>query len=1671
MASGLYNSNFFFLNKTTGTNVACGAALRIGTQDYFTEDFTGRPFDLQNSTLTLTPAGASYVACVASATNFFVQPTNAIALSGLADDEYRMVALTNGRQVKFYGQPAGSFWIGANGNISPDPGTHTDFFYPGLFEFFSVVRVAPLYVDLNPLQGGRVSWQQLSNRVIVTFEDVPEWAPEGTPPNALNSNNFQIELFYDGIIRITWLKVEASGALVGISRGTSIPADFFSSDLSALSSCVPTGRLVVPAVAREGDGTLQGTVLLSLPSPAPMEVQLSSDNTNEVVVPTSILIPAGEVSANFSITIVDDVLLDGTQVATIQAGFPDRPSATAGIAINDNETTRITIAVPAEAGEGDGVLVDGGFIFLGAPAGRDVRVQLTSSNSTRVIVPSSVIVPAGSSTAFFDVTLVDDELLNGLSEDVSIAASVTGWQYDKDVITVHDNDAYQLGITLISELAENGGSVPSAGAVILPSVTAVPVTISLNSDQPSTVFPPPTITVPAGSGSATFPLFVVNNFNTNNFDFVRIDASAPEFLSATGSVRVLDDERPTAPFAPYPTNGAAHVAPDTALAWTVNPMPIAGTIIYDVYLDTNSNPTTKIGTTTNLLLGLGTQLDSGRTYYWRVVSRRDPFSVSSDVWSFTTAPFDHFSISNVPSPQFVGQPFAVTVTARDEYDKIVGNYSGAVSLTNYVPGPPKGKILITEVDTGDSDRVEFQNVSDQNVNITGWQVTFWDAVSWPAPKITFTVPTTASVVPGDVFRVRTFSARFAPGTYPNFIVGTNLTWNGNPTDNSVAVLLQDSAGNIVDFFCAVDAPANQITVPFPISLNDWSGAPVPVVPNSQTLSYQRQGNMDHNDASDWTYLPTGILVTNTGIQVPFTSLGYAQMISSPFTNFISGVCTGSVVVLDEGQQMYLRAFDTNGHTGSSSRFDVFALNDISVRASAPDNVTINDSFVVSITVTNRGSNSASGVTVSNAVPFGATYVSAVSSRGSCSVSAGTVVCSLGDLAASDSATAAMTFKATSAVAITNIARVYRSDADNYFGNNTAATVTLVSFSQVLIGDVTAIEPFGDLPGSMTFNVSLLPSNAVPVSVQFFTSDGTAAAGLDYLATNGTLVFPPGTTNQTITVTLLPDALSESNETFTVTLVNPTNVLIGDSQATGTINDNDPSPTLTINDIAVPEGSDGTSIVTFSVALSAVSGKISSVAYTTVDGSALAGLDYLPAYGVMTFSPGVTNASVDVGIIGSSLFKPDRKFYFRLLSPDGLILSRTQAVCVVTDKDTNRLHHLAFEAVPAKAYTDVPFSITGTARDFLGGLVTNFSGPVHLLAADNEVPVTVGSNSLAFEYPLGASYHDSRFQTIYLASELGAPGEITSLSLEVTNVPGVTLSNFTIRTKPFVPAQFVTVTWESDGWTTNFQSDVTINSTGWVTFVFRTPCQFDGVTNLFVDFSFNNNSYGSDGLCRSSVVAGMRSIGFRTDSAFGDPLSWSNSVPPPTLFNRIPNTRFTIGRSVAVSPPTISNALAGVFTSPVALNTAGSNMTLRIVDNDGHYAVYSGFTVEILDSDGDGLPDSWESGNGLNPFDSSDATTDADGDGLTNLQEYFAGTDPRATNSTVRIESVARSDGDVTITVRTVLGKRYELQSSTSLPNSWAVAALPVNGTGGLVPIVHRPPTNDTVRFYRVRVLP
>ena len=112
-----------------------------------------------------------------------------------------------------------------------------------------------------------------------------------------------------------------------------------------------------------------------------------------------------------------------------------------------------------------------------------------------------------------------------------------------------------------------------------------------------------------------------------------------------------------------------------------------------------------------------------------------------------------------------------------------------------------------------------------------------------------------------------------------------------------------------------------------------------------------------------------------------------------------------------------------------------------------------------------------------------------------------------------------------------------------------------------VNDVTVDED----AGTATFTVTQSAISGQPVTVDYATSNGTATAGSDYTAASGTLTFSAGDTTKTFNVTITNDTSDEADETYTVTISNPSNATISDATGTGTITDNDVTVDQTDND--------------------------------------------------------------------------------------------------------------------------------------------------------------------------------------------------------------------------------------------------------------------------------------------------------------------------------------------------------------------------------------------------------------------------------------------------------------------------------------------------------------------------
>lgn len=197
-----------------------------------------------------------------------------------------------------------------------------------------------------------------------------------------------------------------------------------------------------------------------------------------------------------------------------------------------------------------------------------------------------------------------------------------------------------------------------------------------------------------------------------------------------------------------------------------------------------------------------------------------------------------------------------------------------------------------------------------------------------------------------------------------------------------------------------------------------------------------------------------------------------------------------------------------------------------------------------------------------------------------------------------------------------------------------------------ISDVTLAEGTGGTT-NFIFTVTLAPASGQIVSATYTLQDGNATAGSDYTGTPGGVIFGPGDTTESIVVPVTGDAIPEPDETFTVTLSNPSAATIADGVGLGTIL-NDDVPSLIISDVTQAEGSGN---FVFTVTMTPASTQTVTVDFTTQNGTATtAAGDYAANAGTLTFAPGDTSESITVAVTNDTEVEPDETFHVVLSNP-------------------------------------------------------------------------------------------------------------------------------------------------------------------------------------------------------------------------------------------------------------------------------------------------------------------------------------------------------------------------------------------------------------------------------------
>ena len=221
---------------TTNT-LAATLTVVVSPSDWFSEIADAAITNFAFKTFTFTPDGSLnfYSVCSGPAVTFPTDPTGGIVLAE-GDDTFAQITLAGTNTVAIYNHRTNVLFVGSNGYLTMNVGDKN--YVPSYANHFTYPRVAALYCDLDPSVGGMISWRQLADRVAVTYQAVPLYA------SITQTNNFQVEIFYTGTIRITYLSLNAPSALLGLSAGGGQPANFVASDFASYGSCTAQPPLI-----------------------------------------------------------------------------------------------------------------------------------------------------------------------------------------------------------------------------------------------------------------------------------------------------------------------------------------------------------------------------------------------------------------------------------------------------------------------------------------------------------------------------------------------------------------------------------------------------------------------------------------------------------------------------------------------------------------------------------------------------------------------------------------------------------------------------------------------------------------------------------------------------------------------------------------------------------------------------------------------------------------------------------------------------------------------------------------------------------------------------------------------------------------------------------------------------------------------------------------------------------------------------------------------------------------------------------------------------------------------------------------------------------------------------------------------------------------------------------
>lgn len=1055
--------------------------------------------------------------------------------------------------------------------------------------------------------------------------------------------------------------------------------------------------LVSPATLLEGG---VGTATLTAAPPPESELVVTlADASSTLVLPPTITLAAGQGSVDFTISASEDTLRNGTRSPTISATTPGWALAESITRVLDNETATLGVTLPASATEGSTAL--SGTVTVSPPPDADVAVELSSDNIGELRVPATVIIPAGQTSAAFEILVVDDNRIDGTTHP-SITAKIDNWTPATSSLAIHDNEPSALFVSAPASVRE--GSANFNATITLSGTLAAPLTVTLSTDDATELAPPAEIVIPAGQLSATASIAIVNDTIQDGPQTVRLIASAPSFSPGETTLVVQDNDAHHLGLSAAP----AAVLRNQAVAFVVSGEDIANQVVPDYSSDLVLGAVDATGAAVSLSPSsvAASAFASGRwtgsvtfsayaTGVRITITDTAGRSVTSDAFDVTAGPAASFIWNNPPAAVTVDTPFPATVSAVDAAGNPAVSFSGNVALSVQDNDANVVRILswVGYADTSPSGKYERtkQAIRNQFTSFTETSTTVTSASALEAAlanKDVFLVPVQeydysytlpslgnawASVLQGFVSRGGTVIACSVSGAEHQFLGSSGLmnaskayvSTGSHPVFKQASTWLNEgipssfTAYAVSTYFSSNgQASLSSLLYGYPVVL-------------SRTLGTGRVVLI----GTDYTQLGTGMdrIIANAVRANKPADVSMRAPVRPASATFTAGAWSGPLSVPILGTNLSLRAdtldplpkgvstaFASVAYTPPSGTGLVITVPATVTESTDTATATVSrasaSDFPLEITLT---SGSPAEITVPSnvTIPAGATFASFT-----LTVNDDTLID--GDRDVVVSATAAGPLAGSATVRVLD---------------DESGTLTLTAPATVAENTTTAI-------GTLTVNPPAARSLTVTLT------SGTPSAA----TVPATVIVPAGYTSATFPITPVNDTAIDGDQTTVITAA-----LSGWPSATRsiTVTDNE-QRTLTLTGATSVEEGDTASVTV------GTSGTLTTALIVTLSSANPA---QLTAPATVTIPAGQTSVSFQVQSVEDAVQNGSRTIQ---VSASAATFTGATRDIVVRDDE---LHHFVFGAIPDARSTHVPFAVTITAFSSDNVAITSYTGTAALSA--------------------------------------------------------------------------------------------------------------------------------------------------------------------------------------------------------------------------------------------------------------------------------------------------------------------------------------------------------------------